>query len=126
MFKYYDDSNPGTLPSSDGERMVGVVPSGIVNAYKLLDALAFTLAFPDYFGRNWNALADCLGDFSWSEGKDIILIHSDLPRIPSSDLNYYLDVLREADNDWGGEEEYSFTVMFPLDVKQEVESVLSK
>src|SRR5262245_35134347 len=28
----------------------------------LMDALAATLRFPDYFGRNWDAVADCLGD----------------------------------------------------------------
>jgi len=28
----------------------------------LMDALAATLHFPDYFGRNWDAVADCLED----------------------------------------------------------------
>lgn len=31
----------------------------------LFDALAEVLDFPDWFGRNWDALADCLGDLSW-------------------------------------------------------------
>ena len=31
----------------------------------LLRACAAGLAFPPYFGQNWDALADCLADLSW-------------------------------------------------------------
>lgn len=31
----------------------------------LLDAIAAALEFPPTFGRNWDALADSLGDLSW-------------------------------------------------------------
>ncbi len=31
----------------------------------LLDAIAAALSFPGWFGRNLDALADCLGDLSW-------------------------------------------------------------
>jgi len=30
-----------------------------------LDEIAKTLHFPDYFGRNWDALNDCLTDLDW-------------------------------------------------------------
>lgn len=35
----------------------------------LLDALAASLAFPDYFGRNWDAAWDCLTELEWREGE---------------------------------------------------------
>lgn len=35
-----------------------------------LDRIAQALAFPDWFGRNWDALADCLSDLEWLEPAD--------------------------------------------------------
>lgn len=37
----------------------------IASKADLLRALAAELHFPAYFGRNWDALADCLGDLAW-------------------------------------------------------------
>jgi hypothetical protein len=37
----------------------------IRDAAALFDACADTLQFPAYFGNNWDALQDCLGDLSW-------------------------------------------------------------
>lgn len=35
------------------------------NVDELMRKLYEELEFPDYFGYNWNALNDCLQDFSW-------------------------------------------------------------
>jgi RNAse (barnase) inhibitor barstar len=40
----------------------------------LLDAIARELAFPDWFGSNWDALEDCLTDLSWSVASGYVLI----------------------------------------------------
>lgn len=37
----------------------------ITDKATLLRAAAAALAFPPYFGRNWDAFADCLTDLSW-------------------------------------------------------------
>jgi RNAse (barnase) inhibitor barstar len=42
---------------------VSVVPAGSTKADSL-DRFAEVLAFPDWFGRNLDALADCLHDFA--------------------------------------------------------------
>lgn len=49
------------------------------NKNELFEHLATALAFPDWFGRNWDALADCLGDLSWlqADGYLILLEHCD-------------------------------------------------
>ncbi|MFH1604871.1 MAG: barstar family protein [Pseudomonadota bacterium] len=36
--------------------------------------LAKALAFPDWFGDNWDALEDCLGDLSWHAAPGFVLL----------------------------------------------------
>ena len=39
-----------------------------------LDGIAAALSFPDYFGRNLDALRDCLVDLSWlPEGEHVLV-----------------------------------------------------
>jgi len=40
----------------------------------LLSAIATALSFPKYFGHNWDALADCLGDLEWISAKGYVLV----------------------------------------------------
>jgi hypothetical protein len=39
-----------------------------------LARIAAALEFPDWFGGNWDALADCLGDLSWLPGDGHLLV----------------------------------------------------
>ncbi|MBU3869392.1 barstar family protein [Streptomyces sp. 4503] len=44
---------------------------GVTDKDGFLDRCARDLRFPDWYGRNWDALADCLTDLSWwSEGRE--------------------------------------------------------
>lgn len=45
-------------------RVVRLEGSRISTKAEFLDAVADALAFPDYFGRNWDALDDCLSDIT--------------------------------------------------------------
>jgi len=41
---------------------------------QILDAIAAALSFPDWFGRNLDALYDCLVDLSWlPEGEHVLI-----------------------------------------------------
>jgi hypothetical protein len=40
----------------------------------LFDHCAQTLAFPGWFGRNWDAFLDCLGDLSWLAGAGHVVL----------------------------------------------------
>jgi len=40
----------------------------------LFDAFAKALKFPQYFGKNWDALNDCLTDLNWLGDKGWVLI----------------------------------------------------
>jgi len=56
--------------------------SAVADKTGLLAALARDMALPEWFGHNWDALADCLADLSWrpAEGYLVLLEHSDLLR----------------------------------------------
>lgn len=62
----------------------------------LLDALADEFAFPDYFGRNWDALVDCWSDMSWSAalGYACILLGSN--ELASEDREALISVAQDV------------------------------
>lgn len=69
----------------------------------LLKRLAGALAFPAWFGHNWDALADCLGDLSWLPGDGHLLVLEDCRRfstVARQDYEALLDILAEAAGTW--------------------------
>jgi len=70
-----------------------VVPSGIEDKLVLFDFYSNAFHFPDWFGRNWDALLDCLRDLR-DDSKQICIQHSDVPFLSNPrDLEKYLNVL---------------------------------
>lgn len=58
-------------------RKIGLIrldAGSISDAGELLDALAVGFSFPDYFGRNWDALEECLRDLSWLPAEGYVLV----------------------------------------------------
>ncbi|KPI15835.1 Barstar (barnase inhibitor) [Actinobacteria bacterium OK074] len=50
--------------------------TGVTSKPGFMDRCARALDLPDHFGRNWDALADCLADLSWAppaRGRLIVL-----------------------------------------------------
>ena len=65
---------------------------------RVIDALARALRFPDWFGRNWDALEDCLSDLSWRPARGHVLLFE---RFPAGDeLGVLIDVLRSSAQFW--------------------------
>jgi RNAse (barnase) inhibitor barstar len=48
-----------------GRRVFWLDGSGVRDKPTLMDRCAEEFAVPSYFGRNWDALQDCLKDLSW-------------------------------------------------------------
>lgn len=48
----------------------------ITNRDLYFQKIADLFQFPDYFGHNWDAVADCLTDLSWEEGDRILIVYS--------------------------------------------------
>lgn len=72
----------------------------------LFERLATSLEFPDWFGRNWDALADCLGDLSWlrANGYMLLLEHCDGFRAAhGADFATALQVFAAAAEAWRDE-----------------------
>ena len=53
--------------------------SRVTTKEAFLTAAGEALAFPDWYGHNWDALADCLTDLSWmvADGYVFVLDHAD-------------------------------------------------
>jgi RNAse (barnase) inhibitor barstar len=69
----------------------------------VLAAMATALEFPDWFGHNWDALADCLTDFSWSESPGYVLVFSGAGNFSGSapdDFDTLVEVLSQASASW--------------------------
>jgi RNAse (barnase) inhibitor barstar len=61
--------------------------------------LARSLDFPDYFGRNWDAVYDCLTDFNWLPADGYVLVLDGFDQFATNEAeqwNIALKVLREA------------------------------
>lgn len=60
----------------------------------LFKEFARTFRLPSYFGKNWNALDECLNDLEWMEGDCYIVGINDMHEVLIFD-DYDLDVLFE-------------------------------
>lgn len=72
----------------------------------LLKQLAAALAFPGWFGHNWDALSDCLNDLSWvpADGHLMLLEHCDnFQASHEGDFAILLQVFAEAAVAWRAE-----------------------
>jgi len=60
---------------SDATLKIFTLSTGkFLNRETLLQSLALSLGFPDYFGNNWDAAYDCLTDRNWPTGSRMVLI----------------------------------------------------
>jgi RNAse (barnase) inhibitor barstar len=68
----------------------------------LFHEFARVLAFPDYFGHNWDAVEECLADFEWCPAKGYILLITDAQAVLPNEEEYetLLEVLNDAGEAW--------------------------
>ncbi|QFU92831.1 Barstar (barnase inhibitor) [Amycolatopsis sp. YIM 10] len=57
-----------------------------------MDAIAAALDFPDWFGRNLDALYDCLTDLSWLPAGEHVLIWAGSEAFKTADPKAYLAI----------------------------------
>lgn len=73
--------------------------SAVTTKAAALDAIAAALSFPDWFGKNLDALYDCLRDLSWLPSGEHALIWAHADRLRDADATAFRGIrsaLRDA------------------------------
>lgn len=86
-----------------GFDLVRIDLGSVSDKEQLLEHLASVLAFPQWFGSNWDALEDCLTDLSWRAGdRHVLLIEGfqELRARRPDDFGVLLDVLASSAQYW--------------------------
>lgn len=83
------------------------VPACVTTRDQLFDILVERLNFPSYFGRNWDALSECLRDLSWIGRRRVVIVHEGIPDLALATLGSYLHVLVECTANWTAEDEHA-------------------
>jgi hypothetical protein len=65
---------------------------------ELLGNIAAALGFPDWFGRNWDALEDCLADLGWRDAGGHVLLFDEAR--PGDDFGVLADILGSVAQTW--------------------------
>jgi RNAse (barnase) inhibitor barstar len=79
--------------------------AGCAETSEVLDRFQAELKFPDWFGGNWDALNDCLTDFSWREAVGYLLViekPGDFREAGDDDFDTLISILSEASASWSG------------------------
>ena len=66
---------------------------------RFLAACAKNLGFPEWFGANWDALADCLKDFSWRRAPGYLILWRDAAALAAAapdDFATALEIFSDA------------------------------
>ncbi|GGZ08727.1 barstar family protein [Streptomyces poonensis] len=79
---------------------------GVTDKPAFLDRCARALGLPDWFGHNWDALADCLTDLSWAppaRGRLVVLTGwQGFAGAAPNDWTIALEVFADAAGHWSG------------------------
>jgi RNAse (barnase) inhibitor barstar len=80
---------------------------------QFLDYCAKILDFPYYFGRNWDALEDCLKDMEWIKAKGFVILYEQFGEFAENspdEFDQALDIFKEVSEYWR-ENEKMFIVL---------------
>ena len=109
------------------EDKVVVVRKGISKKDELYDLFSQELKFPLFFGRNWDALYDCLSDLSWLPEYRVLIIHEDVP-FKEQDLerSLYIDLISDLEINWHDRNIHKLDIAFHANCQKEIAQLLSK
>jgi RNAse (barnase) inhibitor barstar len=92
-----------TLATSLGMDAARIDLDGCTDKAEFLSRTAEALAFPEWFGHNWDAFFDCLADLSWRPARGHVLVFentADMRRHAPEALDTALTILADAAVAW--------------------------
>ena len=107
-----DAKRSGVYRATDAAAIIDVTAGSALDVVtidasaKPLEKIARALAFPKWFGGNWDALEDSLGDLSWRKGEGHVLVFTGYPE--NSEM--LTDILRASAEYWAGRGKPFFAV----------------
>lgn len=81
-------------------RVARIALAGATAKDAVLTRIAQALAFPHWFGGNWDALEDCLSDLSWFKAAGHVLLFEGTAALPADERGILIDVLAAAAASW--------------------------
>ena len=88
----------------DGILLVEADAALMMNWGEVFYELAAVFQFPDYFGKNYNALDDCITDLDWLPAEGYLFVIKNSARLlieeSGDDLRVLLRILDEAGKEW--------------------------
>jgi RNAse (barnase) inhibitor barstar len=91
-------------------RLTRISLAEVSDKEKLFQRLAVALEFPDWFGRNWDALKDCLADLSWHADHGHVLIFENGDNLAAADRKVLVEILQEVAGLWAADGRPFFAV----------------
>jgi len=82
---------------------------------QLLKQAALALRFPEYFGNNWDAFADCLTDMSWHETDGFVILYDHFDSLAAHsprDFEMALDIFKESTEFWHNQGKALFVLLY--------------
>jgi len=110
-----DPSRSGVYRASRAEDVVEATRGSALDVVRIdasrdpIAAIAKALAFPEWFGGNWDALEDSLCDLSWRPSKSHVLLLEGMA--PGDGAGILVDVLRAAAEHWAVQRASFFAVL---------------
>jgi RNAse (barnase) inhibitor barstar len=89
-------------PELDGFEVLTIEGDSIGSKEELLDAIAEGFGFPDWFGRNWDALEECLRDLdAVNDGYALVItdataLWAERPRVSGTLVEVWLDAAADG------------------------------
>jgi RNAse (barnase) inhibitor barstar len=91
-------------------RLTRIDLGNVADKNALLERIARALEFPQWFGGNWDALEDCLGDLAWLNADGHVLAFQNAEHLPQDERGVLLDVLGSSAEFWAGRGKPFFAV----------------